>query len=236
MENKNLIEVYELLLEHFGFQNWWPVAGEGQTKPTYEKRKSLTEGQRLEICIGAILAQNTNWKNVDRVLGDMHGKGLMDLGRLRRLDEKKLASIIRPSGYYNQKAKKLRTFLDFLFKEYGGNVEDFRKVDIDELRAQLRSLWGIGEETADCILLYAAEKPSFVIDAYTKRVFSRMGMLDGIAGYADFKAFFENNLPKDILVYKEFHALIDELAKNYCAVRPRCDSCPVADHCARKID
>lgn len=217
MENKKLTEIYDILLKRFGPQGWWPAK------------------TRFEVVVGAILTQNTNWKNVEKVIGEMERKGLLEPEGLRKISETELGEIVRPVGYYNQKSKKLKNFLEFLFKEYGGSMDNLAEADEDVLRAQLLDLWGVGEETADAILLYAADKPSFVVDAYTKRVFMRMGMLDGITTYSEIKDFFEENLPKDLELYKEFHALIDELAKNYCLINPGCDLCPVSGLCARKM-
>jgi len=218
MENKKLLEIYDILLKHFGAQEWWPAR------------------TRFEVVIGAILTQNTNWKNVEKVIEKLKERNLLEPEGLRKISETELCEIIRPAGYYNQKAKKLHKFLEFLFREYGGSMDGIINADRDTLRAQLLDIWGIGEETADAIVLYADDKTSFVIDAYTRRVFTRMGTLDGIMTYGEIKDFFEKNLPDDLELYKEFHALIDELAKNYCTAKPRCDACPVRGLCARKID
>lgn len=208
--------IYERLLEEFGPQGWWP--GESD----------------FETIVGAILTQNTNWKNVEKALGVMKGQGVLDARALRAVPGAELAEMIRPTGYYKQKAKKLAAFLDYFFDNYDGDTQRLSKQDLDVLRAELLGVWGIGEETADAIILYAAHQPTFVIDAYTRRVFSRMGFVSGDAAYGELKGFFEATVPRDLYVFKEFHALIDELAKRFCKTRPDCDGCPVSDLCGFK--
>jgi endonuclease-3 related protein len=211
---QRLIDIYNILLESFGLQGWWPAK------------------TRFEVVVGAILTQNTNWKNVEKVIQEMEKRGLLKPEKLRALPEKQLAEIIRPAGYFNQKARKLRCFLHYFFEEYDADMGRFSQKQTDQLRAELLDIWGIGPETADSILLYAAEKPTFVVDAYTRRVFSRVGLVDARIGYDQLKQIFEDNLPKDVGLFKEYHALIDELAKRYCLPKPLCARCPVKKYCA----
>lgn len=195
-----MIKIYKKLLNHFGKQFWWPCKS----------------GRRFEIIVGAILTQNTNWKNVEKALDNLEKKRLMNKKAISKISLNSLATTIKPSGYYKQKAKKLKAFVSF-----SGEIT----------RDNLLSIWGIGPETADSILLYAYNKPYFVIDAYTRRVFTRLGLLKGNENYEEIRNYFEKNIPRSISVYKEFHALIVELAKNYCKNKPLCKKCPLADSC-----
>ncbi len=168
-----------------------------------------------EVCIGAVLTQNTNWGNVELALRNMKGKGIISREDIKKIKEKDLAGIIRPAGYYNQKAKKLKILASFSGKP---------------ARDNLLGLWGLGPETVDSILLYAYNRPYFVIDAYTKRVFSRLGVKLR-EDYEEWRNYFESRLPRDVNLYKEFHALIVELAKNFCKKRPECRKCPLSGRC-----
>ncbi|MEM5826334.1 MAG: hypothetical protein QXM64_03020, partial [Candidatus Aenigmatarchaeota archaeon] len=202
-----LIEIYNKLLNHFGKQNWWPIIGSKKTK-------------RLEIIIGAILTQNTSWKNVEKAIKNLVEKRLISREKIIKIKEEELENIIKPCGFYRQKAKRLKEAL----KRIKGNVT----------REKLLKINGIGKETCDAILLYAYEKPYFVIDAYTRRILERTGILKNAfkMDYDELQRFFHENLPKDIEVYKEYHALLDELAKNYCKKKsPLCEKCPIVAIC-----
>lgn len=202
-----LIEIYNKLLNHFGKQNWWPIIGSKKTK-------------RLEIIIGAILTQNTSWKNVEKAIKNLVEKRLISREKIIKIKEEELQNIIKRCGYYRQKAKRLKEAL----KRIKGNVT----------REKLLKINGIGKETCDAILLYAYEKPYFVIDAYTRRILERTGILKNAFNmdYDELQRFFHENLPKDIEVYKEYHALLDELAKNYCKKKsPLCEKCPIVAIC-----
>ncbi|MEM5835156.1 MAG: endonuclease [Candidatus Aenigmatarchaeota archaeon] len=210
MEDANhskLIKIYDILLNHFGKQNWWPIIGSKKTK-------------RLEIIIGAILTQNTSWKNVEKAIKNLVEKRLISREKIIKIKEEELENIIKPCGFYRQKAKRLKEAL----KRIKGNVT----------REKLLKINGIGKETCDAILLYAYEKPYFVIDAYTRRILERTGILKNAfkMDYDELQRFFHENLPKDIEVYKEYHALLDELAKNYCKKKsPLCEKCPIVAIC-----
>ena len=171
-----LLKFYEKLYHHLGPQHWWPVTEEGKLHPEYSDGPK-NEKQQLEVIFGAILTQNTSWKNVEKAIVELNKNDLIDVKKIIKIEDKKLAEIIKPSGYHNQKAKKLKNFCDFLLKSYGGKLSSLFKNDIDGLREQLLSIKGIGPETADSIILYAAKKPIFVIDAYTKRIFNRFRLL-----------------------------------------------------------
>ncbi len=225
----NILNIYNKLLEHFGAQNWWPVTNENSVKPTYKKRDRLTERQKLEICVGAILTQNTAWKNVEVAIENLNKENLIDIRKIKKIDKKKLARLIKSSGYYNQKAVKLKIFAKYLAENYKGNLKEFFKKDTEKLRDELLSIKGIGPETADSIILYAAEKPIFVIDAYTKRIFKRLGYKEET--YEELQNLFMENLEKDAKLFNEYHALLVELGKNICKTEPLCDKCPLKDLC-----
>lgn len=225
----NIKQIHELLLNSFDPQGWWPLTING-FHPKHHSGKPKTQKDRFEIIIGAILTQNTNWKNVEKALYNLNKNDLIDIKKINDIETKKLALLIRPSGYYNQKAKTIKNFSDFLFKNYNGNLDLFFKNDIDRLRDELLRINGIGPETADSIILYAAEKPTFVIDAYTKRIYSRL--FDIKLGYDELKNIFESNLKKDAKLFNEYHALLVELGKNHCKNKnPLCGGCPVNKFC-----
>jgi endonuclease-3 related protein len=225
-----LIALYKRLLSHYGPQSWWPVTDEGETKPTYRKRKKLTENQKFEICVGAILTQNTDWKNVVKALENLNRAGMLHCGKMAGARRGKIAALVKPSGYYNQKAKKLHAFCQHIEKNYGGAVGRMLSKPLPLLRAELLSLHGIGNETADDIALYAAGKPSFVIDAYTIRFLERFYGKQRI-NYAEAKAFFESALPQNAGLFNEFHALLVEHGKRYCKKKPLCGECFLRQYC-----
>ena len=207
-----LLKVYNVLLKHFGPQAWWPAE------------------TPFEVMVGAILTQNTNWKNVEKAIANLKGTGGLGAKGLERIDLRKLESLIKPSGYYRQKAKKLKAFVRYFLKEYGGSLRKMREVDGEKLRKELLEVHGIGPETADSILLYALDKPTFVVDAYTKRIGNRVGLFK-FSDYHEIKEFFEKNLSKELEMYKEYHALLVELGKNYCKTKPECSDCPIRRYC-----
>lgn len=206
MKNK-LYSIYEKLFSHFGPQHWWP----GETP--------------FEVAVGAILTQNTNWGNVEKAIGNLIKGGSLGPLKLHNMTMSKLASLIRPAGYYNIKAKRLKNLLNLLFHEYNGSMEEMRKEDPGVIRRKLLAVNGIGSETADSIILYALEKPVFVIDAYTKRVLSRHNIVDYDADYDEFQEFFHSKLKKDVRLFNEYHALFVRVGKEYCRVKPLCDIC-----------
>ncbi len=207
---KKLSRIYRGLLVFFGPQHWWP----GETP--------------FEVCIGAILTQNTSWQNVERAIGNLKAKKLLCPSRLRHISQKKLAGLIRPSGYFNIKARRLKEFLYFLFDEYGGDLNKMFKTEIRQLREQLLSVNGIGPETCDSILLYAGNKPIFVIDAYTRRILLRHRLIQEDATYHDMQELFMENLPKAVRLYNEYHALLVRLGKEICLKNnPECQICPL---------
>jgi len=207
----DLMEVYELLLEAFGPQHWWP----GETP--------------FEVMVGAVLTQNTNWNNVHRAITNLKEAGVLEPGALARLGAAELEELIRPAGYFRVKARRLSNLVRMVMDRYDGSLEGMFARHPDELREELLAVQGIGPETADSILLYAAGKPVFVVDAYTHRVLSRHGWIDFEADYHEIQDLFHSSLPEDVQLFNEYHALIVRLGKDSCRKRnPRCDDCPLA--------
>lgn len=196
---------------------WWP----GETP--------------FEVIVGAVLTQNTSWANVEKAILNLKRENLLAPKRLNRTDVLKLARIIKPAGFFNVKAKRVKSFLDFLFREYDGNLRVMRKENIRTLRRKLLNVNGIGAETCDSILLYALQKPIFVIDAYTIRIFSRLGIADEDVGYEKLQSLFMKNLPRNTKLYNEYHALIVKLGKDICRKRPICNLCVINKLCKKHI-
>lgn len=209
----DILDIYNKLHTHLGPQHWWPA------------------DTPFEVIVGAILTQNTSWKNVERAISNLKSEGVLDVDGIHRIPEENLQNLIQPSGFYKIKTKRLKHFINFLFEKYDGDLDTLLSLDVKPLREELRGINGIGRETADSIILYAAEKPSFVVDAYTKRVFERLGLLENNSEYDDIKDKFEANLPVDTYIYNEFHALIVALAKDICKKKPQCGTCPLANDC-----
>ncbi len=205
----DLLKIYELLNEHFGDLHWWPAE------------------EPFEVMVGAILTQNTAWTNVEKAIAALKGKRLLSPEALSRIAEETLAGIIRPSGYYNVKAKRLKSFVRFLLEEYAGNIGIMSTEGVSILREKLLGVRGIGEETADSILLYACGKPVFVCDAYTRRILQRHGMIEDDADYRRIQEMFMNHLPHDPALFNQFHALIVHAGKAFCRTMPKCDACPL---------
>jgi endonuclease-3 related protein len=204
------ISIYRKLFACFGPQHWWPA------------------DTPLEVMVGAILTQNTNWGNVEKAVGNLKRHKVLTLSGLRGLSRAKLAFLLRPSGYYNIKSGRLKNFIDFFVKEYRGNIRETLSVETPRLREQLLSVNGIGPETADSILLYALGRPVFVVDAYTKRILSRHGMAGINDDYATVQNLFMRNLDPDARLFNEYHALLVRLGKDFCLKnKPKCETCPL---------
>ncbi len=211
MGDQRLEEIFRLLLARFGPQHWWP----GETP--------------LEIMVGAVLTQNTNWENVEKAIANLKAADLLDLHRLAELPTGMLAELIRPSGYYNLKAVRLHNLLHAITAEHD-SLESFFAADLYELREALLAVKGIGPETADSILLYAAGKATFVIDAYTHRLLLRHGLIWEESDYYEMQELFLTALPADLALFNEYHALIVRVGKEYCRkTRPRCGECPLRE-------
>ncbi|MFZ5586993.1 MAG: endonuclease III domain-containing protein [Thermodesulfobacteriota bacterium] len=205
-----LRELYRRLLDAFGPQGWWP----GETP--------------LEVLVGAVLTQNTNWGNVERAIMNLKAAGVLDFLALRGLPRPELAGLIRPAGYYNLKADRLGNLLDLLYRRFGADWRAVFALPLPEARALLLAAKGVGPETADSILLYAGGLPSFVIDAYTFRALTRHGLGQGL-DYHKLRALFMASLPVDSALYNEYHALLVRLGKERCKKgQPLCAGCPAA--------
>jgi endonuclease-3 related protein len=207
---QKISDLYNSLLQHYGPQGWWP----GDTP--------------LEVAVGAILTQNTNWQNVALAIKRLKEAGLLTARALQDLPEVELADYIRPAGYYNIKARRLKNFLNFLFSNYRGDMAAMAAAPLELLRPALLAVKGIGPETADSILLYGLEKPTFVVDAYTFRILSRHGLASDPCSYEELQALFMEVLPRDTALYQEYHALLVQTGKECCRPRPRCPTCPLA--------
>ena len=207
-----LSEIYRRLLDAFGHQGWWP--GESP----------------LEVMVGAVLTQNTNWQNVERAIENLRRADVLEPHALREVPVEELEELIRPAGYFRVKARRLHSLLEFLVERLDGSLEAMFRTELPALREQLLSVHGIGPETADSILLYAGGLPSFVVDAYTHRVLARHGWIDFDADYHEIQDHFQGNLPDDVAMYNEYHALLVHLGRHYCRKsKPKCDECPLAD-------
>ncbi len=193
----------------------------------------LSEKECLEICLGAILTQNTNWENVRKALARLKAARVLDLEKLLRISPPKLEALIRSSGYFRQKSRKIKVFAEEAF-ERGGSLKNWLSGSLRNARKELLELWGIGPETADSILLYAFKHPVFVIDAYTMRISRRLGWMR-TPEYSRLQKFFKKNLPRKSFLYAEFHALLVALAKNHCRTKPVCLGCPVLDSCVHGL-
>jgi len=204
---KKLMEIYRLLKNRFGKQNWWPSENE------------------FEMMVGAILTQNVSWNNVEMAMDNLKKKIMLNPLSLKNSSLEKIQELIKPTGFYKQKSKRLMRLADAVI-ESGGLKNLFQK---DNLREYLLNINGIGPETADSIILYAADRPKFVVDSYTKRIINRVIGYEG--NYRRLQQFFESNLRSDLELYKEYHALIVELGKNYCKKEPVCNGCPLIEIC-----
>ena len=209
-----LLEVYRRLLRAYGPQGWWPAE------------------TPFEVMVGAVLTQATAWRNVERAIARLKAAGVLSHQGIAALPPKELEELVRPSGFFRQKARRLRALVKLVLDH--GDVEALLSLPPEELREKLLSVPGIGPETADSILLYAAGHPAFVVDAYTKRILHRLGLLpEEAAPYAEVQRMFQENLPQDPQLYGEYHALLVRHAKEHCRTRPRCDGCPLSDLCPR---
>ena len=218
-----LLKIYNSLYDFFGPLNWWP----GDTP--------------FEIMVGAILTQNTSWSNVEKAINNLKKENLLEPGKLFRINQEKLAQLIKPSGYYNIKARRLKNFVNIFVNDFEGSVEKMFSGDGRKLRKKLLNVNGIGPETADSILLYVGKKPFFVVDAYTKRIFSRHKLISKDSTYYQIQEFFTKNLDRDVKLFNEFHAQIVVLGKDMCTSKnPNCSKCPIAylnseEHIAYRI-
>ena len=208
--------VYRRLRASYGPAGWWPAR------------------TPFEVCLGAILTQNTSWSNAEKALHELRRRGLLSFRRLDALSVAELAPLIRSSGVFRVKARRVRAFLDFLGREFRGRAGALRRAEASSLRRLLLGVSGIGPETADCIALYAAGKPFFVVDAYTRRIFARLGHLRGGESYDEVQAFLTRAVP-DTSLFGDYHAQLVRLAKEACRTRPLCAQCPLDRICPKRL-
>ena len=211
--SRTLLNIYQRLMAQYGPQYWWPAQ------------------EPFEVIAGAILTQSAAWGNVEKAIANLKGAKALSPRTLRQLSLPKLAKLVHPCGYYNAKALKLKSFVFWLGNHYDDDLDRLFANNTDDLRQQLLSIHGIGQETADSILLYAANKPIFVIDAYTRRIINRIGLAPEKDSYGAYQAFFMENLPPDTQLFNEYHALLVCLAKSACRRRPLCSQCCLSDMC-----
>ena len=209
-----LKKVFDTLNEFYGCQNWWPAEDE------------------FEIIVGAVLTQNTNWRNVEKSLNMLKKSEVMSPEKILALPDQALEELIYSSGFYRVKTKRLKAVCRFLVNKFDGHLEKMKSVSLVLSRELLLNIKGIGPETADDILLYALGQPIFVVDGYARRIFSRVGIGPSGDEYEAWQKFFMNNLPIDVFLYKQFHALIVRLGKDHCKPQPLCNECPIIDYCS----
>ena len=210
--NLKLLSFYKAMHCALGNSNWWP----GETS--------------LEVMLGAILTQNTAWANVEKALNNLKNANLLTLPKLQALDEETLAEYIRPAGFFRVKAKRIRALLAWIENYCDSNLEKLATVSTEQLRGELLAIKGVGPETADSILLYAFNRPSFVVDEYTRRIFSRHALVWEDISYFELRDFFMDVLEPDVALFNEYHALIVRVGKTWCKrSKPLCDSCPLKD-------
>ncbi len=233
-------DVYLSLLKAYGPQGWWPVTKDPKKGPEYfpgSYEHPHNDKQIWEVMVGAILTQNTSWKNVEKAIDNLLNANCLDIRCIAELEKGKLAELIRPAGYYNQKAERLKILARHMLKKKLGSLVEFFNRPINEVREELLSLKGIGKETADSIILYAGKKPIFVVDAYTRRIFYRLGLIKSEKEEYDIvrelveESFSEEPKETRRKIFNEFHALLVEHAKRHCKKKPTCDGCPLRKMC-----
>lgn len=209
-DNRPLI-LYRRLFDYFGPQNWWPAETE------------------LEMMVGAVLTQAVNWKNASVAITNLKREGMLTLSSLYRIGVTDLALFIKPSGYYNLKARRIKGLISFIQTEWQGDLKRLKEGHWEEIRDRLLSIWGLGPETVDSILLYAGGHPVFVVDSYTTRIVERLGLLPQGSSYQKLQTYFMENLPPDVALLGEYHALLVALGKDFCKKKPRCSLCFLQD-------
>jgi len=209
----DLLKIYERLYEYFGPQSWWPAEND------------------FEVAIGAILTQRTTWRNVEKTLEALKQHGVLHPDNILDLSDHSLSSLLRQCGFYKQKTRYLRNFCETLMRDFHGEIASLRKMNFEQAKNWLLSIKGIGPETADSILLYACEFPTFVIDTYTQRIISRLEPATK-SSYSALNARFERELPANLEIYRQYHALLVELGKRNCKSQPLCDDCPISVMCS----
>jgi len=212
-----LQDIYHQLIDYYGPQHWWPAE------------------EPFEVMVGAILTQSAAWLNVEKAIANLNAAKVLSPQALRQLNVFELATLIRPCGYYNAKARKLKSLVHWLDENCNDNLNKTFTSNTEQLRHQFLSVYGIGQETADSIILYAAEKPIFVIDAYTRRIIDRIGLAPESSSYTAYQSLFMDNLPADAVLFNEYHALLVCLGKNACRSHPLCQQCCLRSTCRSNI-
>ncbi|MFZ5648510.1 MAG: endonuclease III domain-containing protein [Bacillota bacterium] len=209
-----LLKIYEKMDSHFGPRGWWPAE------------------TPFEVCVGAILTQNVAWRNVVKAISALREEGLLGVEPIYHASIEKIGILIRPTRYFNQKARRLKDFCALVVEKHQSDLDRLFSLPVRDLRRELLGVKGIGKETADSIILYAAQKPVFVVDSYTARIFSRLGIIPGDWGYDRIQEFFTGNLPSSVELFNQYHALIDGTGHYYCSGNsPRCGDCPLSVIC-----
>ena len=204
-----LTRIYNRLVEAYGSQHWWPA------------------DSVLEVMVGAVLTQNTNWQGVEKAIANLNKNGLLSLDKLHHRSIEELAEFIKPAGYFNLKARRLKNLIGMVAETYGGDLDAMGQMETAQLRQELLSVNGVGPETADSILLYAFHRPIFVVDTYTYRVTSRHGLIEEEVNYQALQDLFMQHLPLDVDMFNEYHALLVRVGKLHCQRKPRCQDCPL---------
>jgi endonuclease-3 related protein len=240
-----LSAIYRLFFDHYGPQGWWPLLSwhEKGSNPTMRGRLTgyhpsnydlpENEQEMFEIMLGAILTQNTSWVNAEKALWALNDQEFLSISRLKELDPSSIAPLIKSSGYYNQKAIKIKALIDFLLKNPISRL--IKEKDVQKLRKELLEIKGVGSETADSILLYSLKKPIFVVDAYTRRLLSRMKIIEGKETYEEIQSLFHQEIQGDKAIYNEFHALIVQHCVHVCSSKPNCSECVFESKCPKNI-
>ena len=208
------MEMYEAMVERFGHLDWWPTRPDSEDGP-------------LEIAVGAVLTQNTNWSNVEKALANLYRAGAMNVTTLHEMPHEQLAELIRPAGYYNVKTKRLKNLIAAVYDSYGDDLAGFLDRSIDTLQEELLAINGVGRETADSIILYAAGKTTFVVDTYTYRVLYRHLLIGPEDDYESVKELMESSLESSVELYNSYHALLVMVGKHYCKPKAKCAGCPL---------
>ena len=217
MQKNILTTIYKTLYTAYGSQSWWPG------------------DSTFEIIVGAILTQNTNWNNVEKAIKNLKDNNCLTLEAINEQSKTELADLIKPAGYFNIKADRLQNLTKWLAQNARGDLDDFKSWSLSELREQLLGIKGIGPETADSILLYAFDQPTFVIDTYTYRILTRHGLIEPEADYHELQEYCISQLEPDIQLYNEFHALIVQVGKNHCKPKAKCQGCPL-EHMPHQLE
>jgi endonuclease-3 related protein len=204
-----LNQIYKLLLKAYGPQKWWPAESS------------------LEVMVGAVLTQNTNWQGVERAIANLKRVNLLDPHKLKAIPTEELSRLIKPAGYFNLKARRLKNLIGMVVEAYGGDLTAMGQMETAQLRQELLLVNGVGPETADSILLYAFHRPIFVVDTYTYRVTSRHGLIEEEANYQALQDLFMEHLPLDLDMFNEYHALLVRVGKHHCKRKARCEGCPL---------